>query len=89
MKQEDDITVKEEYGNEVVKVEKEVGAFRIKTEEETVGVKEASVSIKEESVSIKEEDVLGVKNETEDPITTSEYCLINRGTMQLFKCIFF
>ncbi|XP_036804533.1 uncharacterized protein LOC118940205 isoform X1 [Oncorhynchus mykiss] len=72
LKQEDDITVKEEYGNEVVKVEKEVEAFRIKTEEETFGVKEASVSIKEESVSIKEEDALGVKNETEDPITTSE-----------------
>jgi hypothetical protein len=71
VKQEDDITVKEEYGNEVVKVEKGVGAFRIKKEEEHFEVKEEDFSIKED--------------ETEHPITTSEYCFINRGTMQLLK----
>ncbi|XP_064820239.1 piggyBac transposable element-derived protein 4-like [Oncorhynchus masou masou] len=59
LKQEDDITVKEEYGNEVVKVEKGVGAFRIKKEEEPF-------EVKEEDFSIKEED------ETEHPITTRE-----------------
>uniref|UniRef100_A0A8C7RTK4 PiggyBac transposable element-derived protein domain-containing protein n=1 Tax=Oncorhynchus mykiss TaxID=8022 RepID=A0A8C7RTK4_ONCMY len=72
LKQEDDITVKEEYGNEVVKVEKEVEAFRIKKEEDAVKLKEEEdpFGVKEEDISIKEEDVLGVKNETEDPITT-------------------
>ncbi|XP_064809426.1 uncharacterized protein LOC135525621 [Oncorhynchus masou masou] len=59
LKQEDDITVKQEYGNEVVKVEKGVGAFRIKKEEEPF-------EVKEEDFSIKEED------ETEHPITTRE-----------------
>ncbi|XP_064809463.1 piggyBac transposable element-derived protein 4-like [Oncorhynchus masou masou] len=59
LKQEDDITVKEEYGNEVVKVEKGVGAFRIKKEEEPF-------EVKEEDFSIKEED------ETEHPITTRQ-----------------
>ncbi|XP_064816651.1 uncharacterized protein LOC135533176 [Oncorhynchus masou masou] len=77
LKQEDDITVKEEYGNEVVKVEKEVEAFRIKKEEDAVKLKEEedSFGVKEEDISIKEEDVLGVKNETEDPITTKEKSL--------------
>ncbi|KAM9491850.1 uncharacterized protein ACWYII_003911 [Salvelinus alpinus] len=82
-KQEDDITVKEEYGKEVVKVEKEVDAFRIKKEEDAVKLKEENVvkeeeepfgvKEEEEAISIKEEeDVLGVKREAEDPITTRE-----------------
>eukprot|EP00063_Salmo_salar_P063078 XP_014037913.1 PREDICTED: uncharacterized protein LOC106591226 [Salmo salar] len=70
LKQEDDITVKEEYGKEVVKVEKEVEAFRIKKEEDAVKFKE-----EEEPFGVKED--ISIKEETEVPITTRErhdYC---------------
>eukprot|EP00063_Salmo_salar_P067428 XP_014042263.1 PREDICTED: uncharacterized protein LOC106595416 [Salmo salar] len=66
LKQEDDITVKEEYGKEVVKVEKEeVEAFRIKKEEDAVKLKE-----EEEPFGVKED--ISMKEETEYPITTKE-----------------
>ncbi|KAM9491852.1 uncharacterized protein ACWYII_003913 [Salvelinus alpinus] len=83
--EEDDITVKEEYGKEVVRVEEEeVEAFRIKKEEDAITLKEENVvkeeeepfrvKEEEEAISIKEEeDVLGVKKEeAEDRIANRE-----------------
>ncbi|KAM9492407.1 piggyBac transposable element-derived protein 4-like isoform 2-T2 [Salvelinus alpinus] len=68
--EEDDITVKEEYGKEVVRVEEEeVVTFRIKKEEDAITLKEEEehfvVKEEEEAISIKEE-------EREFPITTRE-----------------
>jgi inorganic pyrophosphatase/exopolyphosphatase len=69
---------------EVCFTEKE--SFRMKKEEEeAVIVKEEKEPFREEEdailINVKEEDVLRVKKEeTEDPIDTSEYCLKNRDT---------
>uniref|UniRef100_A0A4W5KTW8 PiggyBac transposable element-derived protein domain-containing protein n=1 Tax=Hucho hucho TaxID=62062 RepID=A0A4W5KTW8_9TELE len=55
LKQEDGITVKEEYGKEVVKVEKEVEAFRIKKEDDAVKLKEPfGVKEEEDPITIRE-----------------------------------
>ncbi|XP_070292559.1 uncharacterized protein [Salvelinus sp. IW2-2015] len=74
--EEDDITVKEEDGNEVVRVEEEeVESFRIKKEEDAITLKEENVvKEEEEHFGVKEEEeAISIKEEeTEDLITTRE-----------------
>ncbi|XP_052362367.1 trichohyalin-like [Oncorhynchus keta] len=90
LKQEDDITGKEEDGKEVVRVEnEEVEAFRIKKdedalkkdnivkeEEEPFRIKNEEDALKEENVVKEEEEPFGVKEEEEDiSIKEEEYVL--------------
>ncbi|XP_052363216.1 zinc finger and SCAN domain-containing protein 21-like [Oncorhynchus keta] len=81
LKEEEDerrrgITVKEEDGKEVVKVEgEEVEAFRIKKEEDAITLKEENeVKEEEEPFGVKEEeeDISIKQEETEVPISTRE-----------------
>ncbi|XP_031678015.1 vicilin-like seed storage protein At2g18540 [Oncorhynchus kisutch] len=66
LKQEDDITGKEEDGKEVVRVEnEEVEAFRIKNDEDPVTLKKENI-VKEEEEAFrikKEEDAVTLKKE--------------------------
>ncbi|XP_036804616.1 vicilin-like seed storage protein At2g18540 isoform X2 [Oncorhynchus mykiss] len=65
LKQEDDITGKEEDGKEVVRVEnEEVEAFRIKKDED-------AITLKKENIVKEEEEPFRIKNE-EDAVTLKE-----------------